>query len=41
MSFSGEIKEELLFVTGNSRHCQMAPGGEKITLVENHWSATT
>lgn len=24
MSFSGEIKEELLFVTGNSRHCQMA-----------------
>lgn len=24
MSFSGEIKEELQFVMGNSRHCQMA-----------------
>ena len=24
MSFSGDIKEELLFVSGNSRHCQMA-----------------
>ena len=24
MSFSGDIKEELLFVMGNSRHCQMA-----------------
>lgn len=24
MSFSGEIKEELQFVTGNSRHCQLA-----------------
>lgn len=24
MSFSGEIKEELQLVTGNSRHCQMA-----------------
>ena len=24
MSFSGDIKDELLFVMGNSRHCQMA-----------------
>ncbi len=24
MSFSGDIKEELLFVVGNSRHCQLA-----------------